>query len=269
MPVEFRYEPSPHDETSYRGATLRKMDGFFSIPYSAFSRIGDHPEGTPLRLGIQLRAHPNLSRRIIVSMPGLGATVDGYKDKYLILAHHMQKEGLGAVLRLDHRGIPGITMSDSLEQTVSEAKFRASMECIEQSAWNICGEPKPDLFLMGFSAGAATMAALAHEYPAIKRILLFSPSGNMPEERVQEGLDKFKGEVYIVVGAQDKVAGEKYKSMATGASRKKLFVFPECDHRFAGEANGRMLSQMPFYAFGTEKTPNFFPDPQGGIKLYD
>ena len=45
-------------------------------------------------------------------------------------------------------------------------------------------------------------------------------------------------------------------------------MIPNCDHQFKGEVNGRIMSQAPFYAFATGDKPAF-PDPNGGIKLYD
>ena len=128
--------------------------------------------------------------------------------------------------------------------------------------------------LMGFSAGASAIAGAAHHFPEVTKVLLYAPSGDMGQEAVRQGLRDFHGEVYIVIGAQDEVvgveAGQLFYDLATGASHKELFTIPDCGHQFRGEANGRIMSQAPFYAFAadaTDRSPQF-PDPTGGIRLY-
>jgi len=125
---------------------------------------------------------------------------------------------------------------------------------------------------MGFSSGASAIAGTAHEFPEVKRVLLYAPSGDMGQEAVRQGLRDFHGEVYIVIGDQDEVvgpqAGQLFNDLATGAAHKELFTIPNCGHQFRGEVNGRIMSEAPFYAFTVGQKPQF-PDPAGGIRLYN
>lgn len=237
------------NEGTYKGAPLRIFDGTYKV--KEFS------------VPVQFAVHPNLSRRIVVNVPGYNGVIDGYAEKYKILAHYMQSQQLAAVVRTGNylgRGYP------------ADINLNATLQYVEERAWEICGETNPQTLLMGFSAGASAIAAEAYEHPQVTTILLFAPSEDMPMNRLKSGLEKFKGDVYIVVGEDDGVvgsqAGKIFYDLATGARHRELFLIPECDHQFRGEKNGRIISVAPFYAFAKGDKPRF-PDPYGGIKLYD
>jgi len=97
-----------------------------------------------------------------------------------------------------------------------------------------------------------------------------APSGNAGQEAVERGLGKFTGEVYVAIGDSDEVvgpqAGQTFYDLATSAKLKKLEVISNCNHKFFGEANGRIMSKAPLWAFAGDTT---FPSPDGGKKLYD
>jgi pimeloyl-ACP methyl ester carboxylesterase len=219
--------------------------------------------GKEFPVEVELAVHPNSSKRIIINVPGISGDIDGYADKYRVLASHMQADNLGAVIRTGNRFIAGYLVDINL---------RAALQYARENAREICGDAKPEVMLMGFSAGASAIAAIASEYPEVAAILLYAPSGDMGQEAVRSGLKDFKGEVYIIQGENDEVvgpqAGKLFAGMATGAKHKELFMIPNCDHQFRGEANGRIMSEAPYYAFSKGTTRPTFPDPNGGIKLY-
>lgn len=239
-------------EGMYQGKPLRTFNGTYQMG----------SEGQEFSAPIQLAVHPNLSRRIIVNIPGTRGDINGYADKYKIWGHHIQSEGLAALVRVgnDFTGLP------------EDINLNAALAYAKGHAWEICGEPDPEVFLMGFSAGASAIAARAYEHSEVKRILLFAPARGAQRLNVSDGISKFRGEVYIVIGDNDEnvgtESGQILYDLATGASHKELFVVPDCDHQFRGEVNGRIISQAPFYAFAKGKKPSF-PDPANGIKLYD
>ena len=239
-------------EGTYMGKPLRTFEGLYRFKIS----------GIELTIPVQLAIHPNLSKRIIINVPGRRGDIDGFADKYKALAHYIQSEKLAAVVRTgnDFEGYPGdINLNSALAYT-------------REHAWEICGETEPEIMLMGFSAGAAAIAARAHEHPEVTKILLGAPATGLPGADVAKGMKKFKGEVYIMIGETDDnvgtESGQILYNWAKSASHKELFILPNCDHQFKGEINGRIISQAPFYAFAKEKKP-YFPNPSGGIKLYD
>ena len=236
----------------YQDAPIMNFEGTYWIS----ERAGPVP--------VQLAIHPNKSGRIIINFPGVFGDIDGYSDKYKKLATHIQKSDLGAVVRA--------AGWDPSNGQLTDTQLLAAIEYARENAEEICGNDVPDIMLMGFSAGASSIAATASLYIEIPRILLYAPSGDIGEERVKQGLEYYRGEVYIVVGENDEVvgpeAGQIFYDLARMSPTRKLFLIPNCDHQFRGETNGRIMSQAPFYAFATGERPDF-PNPNGGIKLYD
>jgi fermentation-respiration switch protein FrsA (DUF1100 family) len=122
---------------------------------------------------------------------------------------------------------------------------------------------------MGFSAGAGAIAAVAADYPAVKKILLIAPAGDAGNRNVAN-LAHFRGEVFITVGAWDEVvgmhAGECFMELAKTATKKNLVIVPRCDHQFRGRKNGMILSKAPLWAFAEDAA---YPSSEGGIALYE
>lgn len=212
---------------------------------------------------LELAIHPFPNGKIILNYPGGEGSLDGYSNKYKILAEHIVKQKLASVVRLPNPYTFGFGWDMNLRKAIS---------FVLKNSKTVCGTKTPELYLMGTSAGAGVIASLAWEYPEIKKILLLEPAPIPNEEVTKEALRKYLGEVYIVVGSGNEALGEKVGkkslSAAKNASRSEIFVIPNCDHQFRGEVNGWIFSQTPFYAFSGDPKP-LFPDKNGGIKLYD
>lgn len=199
---------------------------------------------------------------IIINYPGYGGSVDGFNGKYKKMAELMVERKLGAVVRMENRTNlgPNYLVGD-LRQVLDKVTAHNS------------GYAKPGalVYLMGASAGAGAIAAVAADYPVVTKILLFEPAGNAGEKIIQQGLARYKGSLNIVVGSGKDAIGEEYASKLIGwarqASRKELVVLPDCDHNFSGERNGMILSKAPFWAFAEGGDPTF-PSPKGGTVLY-
>lgn len=212
---------------------------------------------------LELAIHPLLNGKIIINYPGGEGTLDGYNNKYKTLAEFIVQQKLASVVRLPNPHTFGFGWDMNL---------RNALSYILKDSMTICGTKSPQLYLMGASAGAGVIASLAWEYPEIAKILLLESAPVPNEEVTQVGIGKYLGEVCIVVGSGDEALGEvigrKFLDAATNASKKEIFVIPNCDHQFRGEINGRIFSQAPFYAFSDDPKP-VFPDKKAGIKLYD
>lgn len=251
-------------EGIYLGKPLRVFEGQARLTRNDPNFRGGEDFGKEFTVEVMLAIHPNNSKKIIINVPGFNGDIDGYENKYKILAGHMQSDNLGAVIRTDNRILPGYLV---------DAKLRIALNYARENSFAISGDSNPEIMLMGFSAGASAIAAVAYEYPEVTKILLFAPSGNMPFPLIKNGLNSFKGGVYIVQGEQDEVvgprAGKLFYDLATGASCKEIFMISDCDHRFTGEVNGRIVSEAPYYAFSSSAEKINFPDPRGGFKLYD
>jgi len=131
--------------------------------------------------------------------------------------------------------------------------LRAVIEYCLNEAVHVCGSDSPEIYLAGFSAGASTSAAVASEYPQVTKMLLISPSADVDTEVLRRGLSNCRGELNITLGDNDYVVGsnaaQTLADWATNARLKKVVVVPDCDHQFAGERNGRILSKAYLWAF--------------------
>lgn len=208
--------------------------------------------------------HPARSERIVVMIPGCNGTLDGYERKYAKLASYLVESGLGAVVRTGNPMIPGLPY-----ETTCQTNLRGVVEGALERARQICGAAKPEVLLVGWSAGASAIAAQAAQIPQVSRVLLYAPSGDAGESDLRAGLERFEGELFVVAAGDDGVVRDtpsRLFELATRARRKEFVTIPDCDHQFRGAANGRIMSQAPLWAFaGLEP----FPDPAGGIHLYD
>jgi len=222
-------------------------------------------QGQRRGLELELAIHPLSNGVIVVNYPGITGDIDGYNHKYSQQADFIQEKGIGTVVRMGNPIYAKLPYPQGMIDN-----FRYVIDHCLSHGEELSGKAKPTLYLMGFSAGASTIAAVAGDYPAIEKILLMAPSGDAGKEAVDLSLDKFRGEVYITVGDKDEIvgpeAGQIFYDLAASAKIRKLVIVPNCDHQFRGEINGRIMSKAPLWAFAGD---NSFPSPEGGKKLYD
>lgn len=201
---------------------------------------------------LKLTILPLESDQIIINYPGFHEDRDGPNQRYKILAQAMQAENLGAVVRSSNPYLEPFLPITSLKRAIDYSIDNSDL---------ISRSSKPNICLMGFSAGASAVAAIAGHYAQVSKILLLAPSGDMPKKMVQSSLENFIGEVYIVIGENDEVvssrAGYIYYDLASSASHRELFVIGNCDHYFKGTANDTIFERAPFYAFTKINRPTF------------
>lgn len=217
-----------------------------------------------VELSIPLAIHVNLeSGCITINYPGAMGDIDGYNSEYQTLANFIQ-EKVGAVIRLGNHYFSGFSYSKSIQDNL-----RAVINYAIENSKDICGAKTPVIYLMGLSAGASAIAAVAHEFSQVRKILLISPSCDAGKDDITKGLAEFTGEVYIVAGENDDVVGPKtapkISKLVKRASVHKLVIIPNCDHEFRGLENGMIMSKTPLWAFLGDQE---FPSSNGGIELY-
>jgi dienelactone hydrolase len=225
---------------------MRKFEGTFTSPRNDPSFKDGQFLGQESSVAVSFAIHPNASKRIIIMIPGFNGNMDGIDGdaRYKRLADQMQSEGLGAVIR---------TNNLSREGYLPDINLRAALQCARDHALETCQEANPEILLMGYSAGAGAIAAVASEYPEVTKILLLAPSEDMPGEMIQEGLGRFGGEIYVVIGEEDEVVGvdtgQRFLVMATQTdeSRRHLTTILGSDHRFSGETD--KITSEAFRAF--------------------
>ena len=139
-----------------------------------------------------------------------------------------------------------------------------SLEHAEQ----LCGTKTPFLYLSGFSSGGSAVGAVAFRYPMVKGILLLSTYDSVGDW-FYDGVSQFTGDIHLAYGSQDSIAGFLAYVLQAGpmaAASFQVREVPDCDHRFSGEANSKVLVKAFYWALNGDDS---FPDPTGAPKLYD
>jgi pimeloyl-ACP methyl ester carboxylesterase len=207
---------------------------------------------------INTHFHPSsIDGPLTIIYPGFNGEIDGYSQKYLKIAT-MISGTVGPVLQADNQ-FDNKNYSDLAKARLARI-IQYGKDVMEQRG------KKPDVYLAGFSAGAAAVAAIAGTDPRIKKILIIAPSRDVSPEDVAISLDQFIGETYIAVGDADEVVGTKYsETLAKRAQNAKLFIAPDADHQFRGTEQGKLMSSLFKWSF-EENHPD--PNPNNGIVLY-
>src|SRR5262245_27269106 len=197
---------------------------------------------------VQFAAHPATCARLVIIYPGLNATMDGesrhftqaHPCRYRHLAERLQAEGVAAVLRVANPPCgyyeDGQVAVDRLARAIDFALAHARA---------LCGHRCPELCLLGFSAGAGAVAALAGAYQP-KRMLLIAPSGDVGPQRIIAGLKEYAGALVLLVGEQDEVVGREaaclFDELSPAARPKEVHFVPGCDHFFTRPDHDQLLA---------------------------
>jgi dienelactone hydrolase len=204
---------------------------------------------------VQFAFHPATCDRLLIIYPGLDASLDGesrqftqaHPFRYRRLAERLQAEGAAAVVRLANPpcGYYG-------DGQVAVDRLAGAIDYALAHARAMCGHPRPELCLMGFSAGAGAVAALAGTYQP-KRLLLVAPSGDAGPRRIVAGLREYTGQLVILVGEQDKVVGRDaaclFDEISPSACPKEVRLVPGCDHFFTSPDHDQLLEETSLRIF--------------------
>ena len=232
--------------------------------------------GQTVTYEVPISAYPTSSNVIIVNSPGSGELKDGRHDRWMKLARHLQEREVGTMVTYNaprpdwqvqlpwepysHQGASwNQLLIDSLAHVVEFSLQRSS---------ELCGTGSPTVYLSGFSSGGSAVGAVACRYRAIKRILLLSTYDSVGDE-FYTGIEQFTGDIYLAYGSQDPMAGFLAYVMQSGplaARSLRIRQVPDCDHRFSGATNSRVLSKAFYWAFHDDES---FPSPDGGLQLYE
>jgi pimeloyl-ACP methyl ester carboxylesterase len=204
---------------------------------------------------VQLAAHPTNCAKLVIIYPGLNATLDGesrhftqaHPYRYRRLAEKLQSEGIAAVIRVANPpcGYYG-------DGQVALDRLRRAIDYALEHARALCGNRRPELYLLGFSAGAGAAAALAGDYQP-KRMLLIAPSGDVGPQRIIASLKEYVGQLVLLVGEKDEVVGRDaaclFDEISPAARHKQILFVPDCDHCFTRDDHDRFLEETSLRVF--------------------
>jgi len=211
---------------------------------------------------IPVEYHPTNTGNIIINIPGAGGSVGGYLNKYVNLGNHIQEKNIASFVRMpnDRPGEYQLTVRKIVNY------------CLEHST-DICGSDVPDIWLMGFSAGAGAIVLTAWEYPEVKKVLAINPFIEDIKEKIKKDLPSYTGQLFLIKGSDDDVIGsdtlEYISTYASNVEDIQTYTIPNCDHQLKGLVNSKILSQLPEYYFLEKYKAEKFPDGSKGINLLD
>lgn len=183
--------------------------------------------GVKVDCSLDVAIHPTGSNTILLTIPGVDGSVDGYKDKYLRIAESVQEENKVSVVRISN---PFITSFHW------ESNIRKVLNYISINLPSITEGNKAEIRVMAHSAGAAVIAQIAWEYPEIKRLLLVNPATKLGLDKMKLGLSMFKGDdITVLFGSLDPSIDD-VNGLASIEGRVPIntFVLEGIDHHFSG-----------------------------------
>jgi pimeloyl-ACP methyl ester carboxylesterase len=173
---------------------------------------------------------------ILLTIPGVDGSVDGYEKKYVKIAEDIH----------DNYGVAVVRMSNPFVSSLLwESNVRQVLQFIEDNAELISGRDDIELRVMAHSAGAAIIAQIAWEYPFISKLLLINPAIRMWPDKIKHGLVEIGcDKVTILIGDRDPSLIDVKR-----LSNIKSVVVNGADHDFSGDAFLVFLSSAGKYLF--------------------
>lgn len=190
---------------------------------------------------LDIAIHPADNKLIVLTVPGVDGSVDGYNNKYIKIANKIQQQHGAAVVRMSN---PFITSFHW------ESNIRRILEFISTHSRDITGHDDVELRIIAHSAGAAVVTQIAWEYPHITRLLLINPATKLGIDKIQLGLRDFTGLITLLFGSDDPSAHDINKlSDVRSSSKIQTVILDGVDHNFSGNAIDRFIEAPNIYLF--------------------
>lgn len=168
---------------------------------------------------------------LFVTFAGVDGSHNGYNNKYLLMAKHIQENSESSVLRASNPYILSHFW---------DTNFKSIMDYIDSNLRRY-----NEISVFGFSAGASIVAKLAHKYPKIKKIILCSMAKELDPIGIKEGLTKFSGKTEIFYG--DKDPNHEFISEVEKLNLPiKVTLFKDYDHYFS-DKHFEAFVKLPFF----------------------
>ena len=198
--------------------------------------------GVTIDYSLDIAIHPADSKVVLLTVPGVDGSVDGFEDKYVKIAESIQEKYGAAIVRMAN---PFITSYHW------ESNIRQSLNYIIENTEEITGHKDVEIRIMAHSAGAAVVAQIAWEYPEITRILLINPATKLGIGKIKYGLSEFEGDkITVMFGSEDPSAGDVDEiSKLSEAKNVHTHILEGVDHNFSGESLEAFITAPALYLF--------------------
>ena len=191
---------------------------------------------------LDIAIHPADSKVVLLTVPGVDGSVDGFGDKYVKIAENIQEKYGAATVRMAN---PFITSYHW------ESNIRQSLNYILENTEEITGYKDIEIRIMAHSAGAAVVAQIAWEYPEITRILLINPATKLGIGKIKYGLSEFSGnKITVLFGSEDpSVSDVDEIAKLSEAKNVHTHILEGVDHNFSGGSLEAFITAPALYLF--------------------
>lgn len=180
--------------------------------------------GVTIDCSLDIAIHPASSDTILLTIPGVDGSLDGYENKYIRMVEAVQTK----------YGVTAVRMANPFITSFHwESNIRRVLDYIIANAKTITGSTKqPNLKIVSHSAGASVLARIAHEYDFITDLLLINPAEKLDSDAIRAGLKQTKANVTIVFGEKDPSVSFSEPLRADG---HRVAVIDGVDHNFSSD----------------------------------
>lgn len=180
--------------------------------------------GVTIDCSLDFAIHPAESDVVLLTIPGVDGSLDGYESKYIRMVEGCQQQHGVAAVRIAN---PFITSYHW------ESNPRRILTYIADNIGSIAkGVGQPRLKVVSHSAGASIIAKIAHEYDYITDLLLINPAQRLDGEAIRAGLQKTSAKVTVIFGEKDPSVAFADVLRADGHG---VVIIPGADHNFSEE----------------------------------
>ena len=185
---------------------------------------------------VNVAVHPGTTDEILLIIPGVDGSLDGYKQKYKTIAENINKKYGATVVRMNN------------PFNLAHDHCRNLTEVLKYIEWEY-DMSKMKLHIMGHSLGGYMAGAEAHKYSYIDKILLINPAMRLDfveMKAFEEGLkNRKKDKNFILIGSEDPsvIALIKYKDYAN------FHIVKGANHSFAGKHFKTFINAAEKYLF--------------------
>jgi len=167
---------------------------------------------------------PAKTNRIVLFVPGVDGSADGYKNKYVNASDLLTDNHEVGIVRISNDFISSFHWEDNVRQV---------LDYISDNFGEYFNNKNAELSIVAHSAGASIVASVSREYPVIKQLLLINMPSQLQPDKVLDGLKQFEGRVGIVYGEHDPSIMFTDELRRTG-KEMTIRIIEGANHTFSG-----------------------------------
>ncbi len=202
---------------------------YFTLTYTQPGDVFDMP------MSIDLAIHPGTTDRMLLIMPGVDGSVDGYQGKYKTIAEQINQKYDTTVIR----------MSNPLNFAHDHTRnFYGVMDYIEEHY----DTTRLKLDLVGHSLGGYVIGALAYAYDFVDKILMINPAISLDREDFKSLSERDASLNHVLIGSND----PSYEYRDEFAKYAQVHIVDGADHYFSGDYLNEFIEAPNKYLYGGE-----------------